>query len=429
MLLFVVCSALPCLAKPLCLEFELLKDQSLDGVTTPGQPQKLRVVLATDYLEFEDSDGRVVHDFVSKQSHLVSGDEYVRRSLYADIGFRVAELQNRMRLLQAVRQANPENLKGEEVTIEHLFGIDDENTEANINKTEGAVISYGYKGNLLAEFSKKGRPLTQEQSKEFVRFLRYYCGGHPDILSEVQVRAILPETFRIDVSNVTEVTSYKFRTLEAQDCDPPHPDFSALRPTELPPEPMGTLLALGMQLNPAAAEDAAVALTARAEKARLGGSMLEAALAYFEVLLMRGEESPRVLVEERDAFMADPGAKQLFEALLMGDTDPERSAAMLQGLEGKAPRGDHVLKIFEAGMMSAQGQSERARELYMKALAVNPAIAGVWKDLGDLYHGDFKMDEAWLCWDVGRRLAPKHAMLGDISKLEAALRSNYPGFF
>lgn len=421
--------ALPGLAKPLCLKLELVQDKAVEGTVTPGQPQILRVVLTSDYLEIEDMDGRVVHDFVSRQSHLVSGEDYVRRSLYADIGFRVAETANRLRMLEAVRQANPSNLQGEEVIVEHLFGIDDETTEANISKTEGATLSYGHKGSLLAEFSAKGRPLTPEKSKEFVRFLRYYCGGHPDILSDVQVRAILPDTFRIDVSNVTEVVSYRFRVLDAEDCDPPHPDFSALRPTVLPPEPLGTLVALGLQLAPRAAEDAAVVLQARADQARLQGAMLEAALGYFEVLLMRGGEPPKALSEAREAFNADPLASQLFEGLLAGQQDPARSAAMCQALEGKVPGKDHVLKIFRAGMLMAQGQSEPARDLYLQALAVNPAIAGAWKDLGDLYHSDFQMDKAWLCWDVGRRLSPNHQMLADITKLEAALRSNYPGFF
>lgn len=421
--------ALPALAGPLCLKLELVQDKTVDGALTAGQPQTVRLVLTPDYLEFEDRDGRVVHDFVSRQSHLVSGEDYVRRSLYADIGFRVAETANRLRMLEAVRQSNPENLKGEEVTIEHLFGLDDETTEANISKTEGATISYGYKGNLLAEFSAKGRPLTAEQSKEFVRFIRYYCGCHPDILSDVQVRGLLPDSFRIDVSNVTEVVSYRFRVLEAEDCDPSHPDFSALRPTVLPPEPLGTLVALGLQLNPRAAEDAAVVLQARADQARLKGAMLEAALGYFEVLLMEGGDPPKALAEFRDAFTADPLARQLFEALLVADQDPAKSAAILQSLQGKAPSGDHVLKIFRAGMLVAQGQPEPARDLYTQALMVNPAIAGAWKDLGDLYHSEFQMDKAWLCWDVGRHLSPNHRMLADITRLETALRSNYPGFF
>jgi tetratricopeptide (TPR) repeat protein len=421
--------AAPVAATPLCLELELRRDITVEGALTEGELQKVKVVLTTDYLEFEDNDGRVVHDFLHNQSHLVSGDNYVRRSLYADIGFRVAELNNRMALLETLRKNNAGAMKGEEVSVEHLFAIDDETTEANISKTDGSTISYGHKGQLLAEFSASGRPLSPEQSKAFVRFVRYYCGGHPDILSDLQVRAVLPDRFRVEVHNVSEVISFRLRVVDVKECDPVRPDFSALRPTVLPPEPLGTLVALALQLSPRAVENAETALRARADEALTKGSMLEAALLNFEVLLMTGGQAPEVLANSRAAFEANPDSKLLFDALLAGAEDPARAAEMFKSLEGKVERGDHILKIFRAGMVLPLGQLLEARDLYVEALMVNPAIAGAWKDLGDIYHSNYETDMAWLCWDVGRKLSPGHEMLKSVTKLEQLLRSNYPGFF
>jgi hypothetical protein len=422
-------AAAPALALPLCLDLELRRSITVDGELTQGEPQKVKVVLAADYLEFEDSDGRVVHDFVSYQSHLVSGDDYVRRSLYADIGFRVAELRNRMALLETLREADVDALKGEEVAVEHLFGIDDEITEANISKTDGSTISYGHNGKLLAEFSAKGRKLSPDESQAFVRFLRYYCGGHPDILSDVQVRGVLPDALRIDVSNVTEVISFALRVDSVQACDPARPDFSGLRPTVLPPEPLGTLTALALQLKPGAVEDMGIALGSAADAALAKGAMLEAALLYFERLLMQGTDPPKVLVDQREAFEANPDSKLLFEALMAGTEDPARAVELFASLEGKAGRGGHILKVFRAGMLPSLGDTLKARDLYVEALIVNPALAGAWKDLGDIYHANYETDVAWLCWDVGRKLSPEHDMLRSVSKLEQVLRSNYPGFF
>lgn len=429
--------ALPSWAKPLCLEFELRRETWVDGQPAAGEDvaggatQKLKVVLADDYLEFQDTDGRVVHDFVSLQSHLVQGEDYIRRSLYADVGFRVAELRNRLGLIASLKAAGPSKATeamGEIVLVEHLFGIDDEVSEANIVKSEGSTITYSYEGRPLAKFSAQGRTLTPAQSKAFVRFLRYYCGGHPDILADLRGRALVPNDTFIEVNNVEEKVAYHLHLLGADECDPARPDFSALRPTVLPAEPLGTLVALTLQLTPAGTEAARAGVRASADRALAEGRTLEAALRCFEAYLMEGGEPPEMLGKARAAFEANADSRALFDALTLGGQDPAKAERVLAGLQGKAGRAAHVLKIFRAGFLLPQGKRVEARNLLIEALMANPAIAGAWKDLGDIYHSNYETDIAWLCWDVGRKLAPRHQMLQDI-KLEEVLRSNYPGFF
>jgi hypothetical protein len=432
LLLWLLSLIVPCWARPLCAEFQLRRHTVVDGQATFGEPQTVKVVLADDYLEFQDNDGRVVHDFTTMQSHLVSGDDYVRRSLYADIGFRVAELRNRMGLLESLQKAgSPQAVEalGQIVMVEHLFGIDDETTEANIVKTEGNSLSYAYEGRVLAEFATKGAPLTPAQSKAYARFLRYYCGGHPDILADLRGRNTLPEDVMIEVTNVNEKITYRLHLEKLEECDPPRPDFSALHPTVLPPEPLGTLVAMALQLSPQAVQAARAAVRTRAEQALAEGHTLEAALRCFESYLMEGEQPPKMLAEERATFEADPDTKALFDALTLGAQEPKKAEEILKGLQSKAGQAAHVLKIFRAGFLLPQRQVVEARNLYLEALLANPAIAGAWKDLGDIYHTNFETDTAWLCWDAGRKLAPRHQMLQDIDKLEKVLRSNYPGFF
>jgi tetratricopeptide (TPR) repeat protein len=418
----------PATALPLCVELEVRREITVEGERSEEPPEMVKVVLAADYLEIEDRDGRLVHDFLSYRSHLVKGEAYLWRSLYAELGFRIDEFANRLGLLQRLRQSDPGAMPNEEVSVEHLFSIDDELTEANISKSEGKIVSYRHKGKLLAEYSSSGTALSPAQCKAFIRFLRYYSGGHPDILSDLQVKAILPETLRIDVDQVTAQVSYRMRLIGARACDPPRPDFSALRLTELPGEPLGTLVALGLQLKPEAVEDAAASLSAQAEQAMVAGDMLEAALLNFEVLLMQGQTPPEALTTRRAEFEADPDTRMLFEALVTGPEKPAQAAATFEVLEARTNRA-HVLKIFRAGMLLAQGQDAEARELYLQALMVNPSVAGAWKDLGDIYRSDFDMQMAWLCWDIGRRLSPQHAMLHTITQAEKMMRDNYPGFF
>lgn len=426
-----ICASLSVGALPLCLELELKKTTTSRQAEVVEEPaETVKVVLAEDYLEFEGRDGRTVHDFKSFQSHLVKGDNYVRRSLYADIGFRAAEVRNRLAIMEALRQAELEGIEEDAVAVEHLFSLDDEVTQADIEKNTGAFISYKHKGKLLAQFSEKGKGVSAEQSKSFVRFLRYYIGGHPDILSDVQVRRVIPDQLRIDLTNLSELTSYEVKVRSVESCQGvERPDFSSLKPTTLPPEPLGTLVALALQLPSGTVQRGHDHLVSRAQEALSQRRALESALLLFEALLMRGGQPPELLSAERSTFDTDSGSKELFDALLMGQESAERSAEMFEALVPKAGQQGHVVKIFRAGMLISLRKMVEARNLYIEALMVNPAIVGAWKDLGDIYYANYEMDTAWLCWDVGRQLLPEHSMMQEVGRLEQALRSNYPGYF
>ena len=79
--------------------------------------------------------------------------------------------------------------------------------------------------------------------------------------------------------------------------------------------------------------------------------------------------------------------------------------------------------------MASPLQADQAVDLFVGALEVNPYIAGVYKDLGDIHYRQYDMYTAWQCWDAARDLAPSHFMLGDIQKLEQHLETEYPEFF
>lgn len=417
-------------ATPLCLTWQLDEQSEQAGEVTSRPRQTVKVTLAEDFLQIEDRDGRLVHDFRTKVSHLVKGDDYLRRSLYADLGFRVAEAHNRWAYSRRGEGTpgwtgpRPEEVVG----VEHLFGVDDEVTESGIAKTQGETWVYRLGRTVLAEIRPEGPPLTAAQSRQLVRFLRYASGGHPDILSDVQTLGLVPQRVFLAVQRGDGWTSFDWTLQSCEPCSGVLPDFSGLRPTELPPEPLGTLVALGLQLQPKAAEEAAQALLVRAEGALAEGRALESALRTLEVLLMQGR-TPEFLARARPSWESDPQAKRLMDALVLGQTEPRQAIERLETLQAHTPDLDYVLDVFQAGWWAELGEDARARDLFVRALAVNPSLAGVWKDLGDLYYRHFEMATAWLCWDIGRRLAPEHEMLQTVDTLERMLRTHHPGFF
>lgn len=74
-------------------------------------------------------------------------------------------------------------------------------------------------------------------------------------------------------------------------------------------------------------------------------------------------------------------------------------------------------------------RDEQGRQLLLDALRVNPYLTGAWHDLGNVYYRSFRMPEAWICWDVGRRISPSDPMMKEVDQLELLLRTKNPQFF
>jgi len=66
---------------------------------------------------------------------------------------------------------------------------------------------------------------------------------------------------------------------------------------------------------------------------------------------------------------------------------------------------------------------------YSVALDGNRYLAGVYKDLGDLYYDAYETNVAWDCWDAARKIAPSLEMLDSVRDLEEHLETAYPRFF
>ncbi len=59
----------------------------------------------------------------------------------------------------------------------------------------------------------------------------------------------------------------------------------------------------------------------------------------------------------------------------------------------------------------------------------NPDITGVYKDRGGVFYAKYRMDDAWTCWDVARKICPSHPILKDVLEHEKRLEKTHPDFF
>jgi tetratricopeptide (TPR) repeat protein len=154
--------------------------------------------------------------------------------------------------------------------------------------------------------------------------------------------------------------------------------------------------------------------------------ILTSVLLYLADSLATGNQSGDQLREHRELFQNDANCKVLFSNLSGQD---EAASKKLKSLEKAAGPAVHILRIFEAGVLSARGQHSGAQRLYLEALKTDPYIAGAWKDLGDMYFQAFECEPAWQCWDAARHLAPEFKGLGQVAELEQMLRKECPEFF
>ena len=65
----------------------------------------------------------------------------------------------------------------------------------------------------------------------------------------------------------------------------------------------------------------------------------------------------------------------------------------------------------------------------MAALAKNPFITGVWKDLGDSLDTGYDAADTWRCYEMARIIMPTHKLLAGIARGEAEMAREHPEYF
>ncbi len=411
-------------AQPLELRFSLTVTTTQEEAEEEVAKQSLVVVLDEEILDYRVDGSRRFLDFETKRQYQDSDDGVREVSLYADVGFRALELPNRLMLSQALNSAGlevPPSVMQGPVIAEHLFAMDAPKSEAEPAKESGRWV---YGENLLFEGSTKGEALEAAQSRAFVRFLRYYGGGHPVILDELEKASIVPEKFTLVIYNMARTRRIDF-TLESMNLlqgklQPPSGE-------QAPPEgKFEPLIAATSQLPSSEVEKKWDECLQEAIKSAERGEALQSFLAFNEYHLASGKPLDQFMSKHTDLYSSNPELQKMARALRQGA--PE-SLEVFEELKSAAGPRAHILTIFQASHLLEAGELPDAQAKYLQALEANPTITGAWKDLGDVSYGMFEAELAWQCWDLARKLAPNHGMLEQIKSYEKMLEERYPGFF
>ena len=391
----------------------------------------LVVTLGHTYLITESKGTRTIYDFERNRILLLDllTKTYADYSLYSNIGYRVLEFYNRQMIRNALQGAKVDSPISQPALLEQLFSLTDEkaNTVVETTKIKGHTV-FTWKNNLLVTVTDSVTELPDDYRSEYWRFIRYYAGGHPKILTALSAeRGIPTETIFVLTNLKTEK-----RTLTVQSISSPSDSNYSIEGYALKmpdAEPFKTLAQIvgdpQEQVN-----NRVVAAKKDRDAAFTQGRYLDAALANFEALLSTGEIDAAWSGARRDALTKDPKAQQLLGSISPRDQNSaQRAVNDLAELRALNPAHVDVLDVFEGNTRISLKQGSQGAELLLAALHQNPYFTGAWHDLGDYYYRSFRMQEGWACLDAARAMRPNDPMLQQVNQLEKQLRTRNPEFF
>lgn len=417
----------------LTFESEVLIQPKSESDSAPtSKKSELSVLLGDSYFQFSGSE-EGIYDFDKRVIYSINREKniYSAMSLFASVGFRDYELQNRKFLSGALENAGVENNPMSLVFSEHELSMQTKDSKpAIIREERDGQIVFLESGKEMLMIGGPVIQIPEKNKKQFIRFFRHRYGGHPSIINEIVTSSGIYKDITIWQVNVGE----KKIQLHLKSVKETPPSSYSLTGLEKFTDTNNRLLRLVGRIG-----DAPMAQRQEAEGRILASAgdlinkndLVGAMLAYLEYALVTGSQDLPWTEANRGLLLNSDDVKDML-ATTRNPANREEAASLINSLETlrkKQKAGAHILKIFEANTRASMGKSKIARDLMMDALEANPYITGAWKDLGGFYFQSYEPYEAWVCWDTARTINPSHPLLDGIDDFESRLLADHPGLF
>lgn len=450
--LFVLCGVFSFFsATPLGVAAETVLHYSLTETRIPlpldakkkeiASTTKKEVILGNDFFSVKDGEHERIYDFKNRRIHYLDHrlKTHADISLYADLAFRAQEFKSRLLAAEAIEKSGGAQLENF-FTLESIFGIEGEKKKLKIEEVrEGSEkTSFFYEKESIAETVWE-KDLPTITGKMFGKFLIYDHSMHPQIRKKILSKPQIPKTISYQLQGAHSRDSFRL-VLERAESRPdrgyqiPGGYASARkRPGAIPSSAAVVELVESVisGKNKIKSIDKAW-FWSEAEKALQKNNHVGAALFFLEYGFQTGDSEATMEAMQKIAKhqAEDPDLDRFLRSLgVSGKEQASRAVLELQKLDRKKLNRAHVLDVMIANQKVVLGKNEEAEKDLLGALKINPYMAGVYKDLGDLFYSDFDTVTAWLCWDFGRSLAPRHFALAPIYQYEKELVQNFPDFF
>ena len=415
------------------LKFHVAEESEIprgEEIERENKDYDLQVYLGETIIDEESPEGICVWNFDTKRKYQSVEEQsaFVNYSLFSDLGFRVYEFQNRLKLGGALEAVGIEDNPMDRILMEHLFSLTSDEESKLDRKSKKSRIIFKHSKKVLLEYSNNSEPAESEVIGRFVLYLRYRFGIHPQILTELESLNGIPNEliiYRYDVGQ--ERIELRFISIDDNYAEPSR-ELSVTTPLE-----DGLLYqtsAKATDYTKKAYADACVSLKKRAVTSARKSDYLDSIGLFLAYTLATGEQMPEEFFEFRDAITQNADVQLLFSSLkpLSEETAPQ-ALKDLEKLSEKAKEGQCAILIFKANTLAHSGKPYEAIDAFLAALSLEPAIVGAWKDLGDVYYSIYDAIQAWHCWDTGRSLLINHSLFNAVNEFEDTLQTDHPEFF
>lgn len=399
------------------------------------------VALGADYLAVQDDRQKTVYDFARRRLLIVelAPATYNDLSLYHLPGFLEYELSNRNAIGATLRATKVGRMGDTFSRFANETALRVESRRAppdspipvieTIKQEDTLVFLHG--GVVAARFSPATATLPANHQHRFVNYLAYACRIHPQIRRAIAGTGAIPREFVFMWNNTNTQTTTTLRLVSSAAAI----NDSSILPAEAKPathadDPLFALLDHCADAARDADRPDRAAVVKFADEALAAKRPLDAMLALLEFGLQSGEQLTGEIRRHHEAFNRDPACQAFRQAYGQSDkATVEKNLAANAAIDRRGLGKAHMLDLQRANLLERAGQPREAIEHFFKVLQANPWHAGALHDLGMVYARGFEPGKAWLCWDLARRLYPKHPMMSDVNRMEEELVRNQPDFF
>lgn len=395
------------------------------------------LVLGPDWQSSREGSREQIVDAATKRVHLIDHEAgtIFSQSLYATVAFRAAEARNRAAIMEIVKAGGgtPPCTRAD---IEAELGVElDAPSPPHFRRGFLRRNRWMHGQTEVASFVPSGNALPAALIR---RWLAHEVMVHPKIADELAASGRAPQQLDYCMQQIPNHYERSMSLLEADQVEVERD--AALRGLEpwAPKDEVHARVRALLERPP----------RERLDRRAKGFAALEAG-EHFEAFLWflahnwadpSGDPSGMAALNEvlredefayvfRLAVLRTGENKHLAEALQVYDLSDAR-AGVLSHIVGVA-RANLLTQLAarEKDSTLHHQMLERARAELLHAIEVDPGLAGVYKDLGDLYLSSYNMALVWELWDFGRSLAPGHMLFESVADYERHLATRHVAFF
>jgi hypothetical protein len=413
-----------------------------------GEAHALRIGIGADFVVIDDGTLRTILDCRLRRRIVADASRktFANGSLYALVDFFSRETLNRLYQRNLVRRATGSTASlGSPFWSQselHLVAAEDEQVPIDRNTGSDGVTHVVVGKEEVASFAPSDETLSPVEAAGLSHVLLIYTSLHPAIVKAIIESGRLPRTFSYAISRSGRRGEDSWTLTKAERITANYPLPADYKPdVDITTPSVRTVLP--RVLDAIAHRNAPRPLAAyrediaRAHNAKQGVQTYligtEALLQYGEAAFACGAPDP---CKTREALAAvwngDTSVaplRQASEAEARGDLKTALSLRLSVSRHGLSDA--YVLDDLIGNTYAEMGDFESALKYLPLAVEGNPFVASFYKDLGDVFLGDYNSFDAWILYDLARALPGGETapVIDSVTENEKALAKAYPQFF